>query len=64
MELLEELRKLVLREQRLQEALQKDVDQSAVQRLVLEHLEHTQDAFTRGVRSDDVLQLIWKTGEI
>lgn len=55
----EELGKLVLREQHLQEALDKDVDQPAVQRLVLEHVEDTQDALSTGVRPNDVLQLVW-----
>lgn len=58
MQLHEELGKLVLREQHLQEALDKDVDQPAVQRLVLEHVEDTQDALSTGVRPNDVLQLV------
>lgn len=58
MELHEQIGELVLRKQGLQEALEKDVDQPPVQRLVLEHVEDTQDALARGVRPDDVLQLI------
>ena len=54
----EELGELVLREHRLQEALQEHVDEPTVHGLVLEHVEDPEDAFPRGVRSDDVLQLV------
>lgn len=55
----EELREFVLREHRFQEALQENVDQPAVHGLVLEHVEDAEDALSRGVRPDDVLQLVW-----
>ncbi len=58
-ELDEQLGELVLRKQGLQEALQKDAGQPAVQRLVLEHVKDAQDALACGFRPDDVLQLIW-----
>lgn len=53
-----ELGEFVLREHRLQEALQENVDQSAVHGLVLKHVEDAEYALSRGVCSDDVLQLI------
>lgn len=53
-----ELGEFVLGEHRLQEALQENVDQPTVHGLVLKHVEDTEDAFSRGVRSDDVLQLV------
>lgn len=58
MQLDEELRELVLVEHGLQEALEEDVGQAAVKLLVLEHVEDPQDAFTRGIGPDDVLQLV------
>lgn len=54
----EELGEFVLGEHRLQEALQENVDQPAVHGLVLKHVEDAEYAFSRGVRSDDVLQLV------
>lgn len=58
MQLDEELGELALREHGLQEALQQHVHQPPVQLLVLEHVEDAQDAFTGGLRPDDVLQLV------
>lgn len=56
----EELGELELGEHGLQEALQENVDQAAVHGLVLEHVEHAEDALPGGVCADDVLQLIWR----
>ena len=58
----EELRELVLREHGLQEALQEHVDQPSVHGLVLKHVEYAKDALPRCVRTNDVLQLIWREG--
>lgn len=58
MQLDEQLGEFVLGKHRLQEALQEHVDQAAVHGLVLEHVEDPEYALPRGVRSNDVLQLI------
>lgn len=53
-----ELGEFILREHGLQEALQENVDETTVHGLVLKHVEDAQYALPRGVRPDDVLQLI------
>lgn len=58
MQLDEQLGELILREHGLQEALQEHVHQAPVHGLVLEHVEDAEDALSRGVRSDNVLQLV------
>lgn len=59
MQLDEQLGELVLREHGFEKPLQEDIDQAAVQLLVLEHFKDPEDALARGFRPDDVLEFVW-----